>query len=228
MFHIDTTLSIVLVAVVAVTSVILLVMQGKGGTKMDELKADEYLRQGHLERQRGNYVEQEYALQRALEMLGPDGDFTKRSSCLVHLIDSYTKQNKLKEARTIAQEMVNYWRSKIANPSDELLKDFDYFVATADFASATLDVAEFYRTVPDLKRKIFGPNHSEVADSLMLLSRLHARLGDKEAAQHFEDESKSIRTGSYYPGTTGGAAVRFPDAQGNQGEIIDIDYEADQ
>jgi pentatricopeptide repeat protein len=226
--HIDSTISIILVAVVAVITMIVVVLQGKGSSKLEELKADELLRQGHLERQKGNYVQQEYALQKALEILGPKGDFTKRSSCLVHLIDSYTKQGKLQEARTISQEMIKYWRSQMGNPTDALLKDFDYFVATADFASATFDVAEFYRIMPDTKKKIFGPNHSEVADSYMLLSRLHARLGDKQAAAHFEAEANAVRSGSYNPGTAGGAAARFPDAQGNQGEIIDVDYEVDK
>jgi tetratricopeptide (TPR) repeat protein len=229
MFHIDTTVSIILVAVVAVVTIIMVAKQGRGSSRLDEIKADDLLQRGHLERQKGNYVEEEYLLQKALEVLGPNGDFTKRSSCLVHLIDAYTKQGKLQEARTISQELLNYWRAQIANPSDVLLKDFDYFIATADFASATYDVAEFYRTVPDLKRRMFGMYHSEVADSLMLLSRLQAKLGDKAAAENFEAEANAIRTGSYHPGTTtGGAAVRFPDSHGNQGEVIDAEFETDQ
>jgi tetratricopeptide (TPR) repeat protein len=226
MFHIDTTVSVILVAVVAVVTLIMVAKQGKGSSRLDEIKADDFLQRGHLERQKGNYVEQEYLLQKALEILGPRGDFTKRSSCLVHLVDSYTKQGKLQEARTMSKEMLDYWRSQIANPTDVLLKDFDYFIATADFASATYDVAEFYRTVPDLKRRMFGMHHSEVADSLMLLSRLQAKLGDKAAAANFEAEANAIRTGTYHPGTTtSGAEVRFPDSQGNEGEVFDAEFE---
>jgi hypothetical protein len=91
----DNTLSIIVVALVAISTLALVIMQGKGSSKMDELKADDLLQKGHLERQKGNYVEQEYLLQKALDLLGPNGDFTKRSSCLVHLVDCLSKQGKL-------------------------------------------------------------------------------------------------------------------------------------
>lgn len=227
--HIDNTLSLIMVGIVSVVTIIIVAMQGKGSSKMDELKADDLLQRGHLERQKGNYVEEEYLLQKALEVLGPGGDFTKRSSCLVHLSDCLNKQGKLQEARTMSQELLNYWRSKMNNPSDALLKDFDYFVATADFGSATYEVAEFYRSVPDTKRRIYGQYHSEVADSLMLLSRLQAKLGEKAAAENYEAEANAIRSGSYHPGTTtSGAAVRFPDSHGNEGEVIETEFEVDQ
>jgi len=232
-------MAIALIAGVAILSVIALVMNGRGGSELELLKADEHLRQGHLERQRGNHPQQEYSLLKALEIYGAEGDFTKKSSCMVHLVDCYSKQGKLKEAREMSQQLIAYWRSMISKPTDTLLKDFDYFIATADFGGATMDVAEFYSAVPELKKKLYGPVHSEVADSIKLLSLLYARLGEKDKAAQLEAESDEMRavagalpagSGPGRPsiGATGSAlTIPYTDTSaGGTSEPVNTDYQA--
>lgn len=187
----------VIVGATAVASVVLLIVWSKGGSAAaDAMKTDQYLQTAHLEKQKGNWAIAESYLERALQVFEMDPvpkDFTKHSSCIVHLADCYAHQAKHKEMREMYQKLHSFWRDQIERGDDSTLMDIDYFVATADFGSATQDIADLYKDVLDIKTRRFPPGHTEITNGMLLYSKLLAKLGDREQAERLETEARAIQ-----------------------------------
>jgi tetratricopeptide (TPR) repeat protein len=193
MFHPDiTTVAVVALSILAI---VLYARYNKGGRQADEQAADNLLHQAHQSRQKGEFDHQEYLLTKAKELYesGVEGDFTKRSSCYVHLADCLTKQGKFAEARKAMEQLLEYWRTVLKQDNADRLMDIDYFIATADFASGTQEIVEFYTAVIERKKQVFGPIHDEVANSMVLHSRLFAKIGEKAKAEELEAQANQMR-----------------------------------
>lgn len=183
------------IAVVGTAALALFVLWSwkKGVGAADTQRVDQLLSSALAERQKGVWTQQEYLLGQALQLLNTEAnpDFTKKSSCLVHLADAYQKQGKLKEAKDGYQQLIQFWKKQLQSANTDRLADFDYFAATADFGGGAADVAAFYQEVVEAKKRAYGTPHAEVSNSMVIYSRLLAQSGQKELAQKIENEARA-------------------------------------
>ncbi|HEY9773856.1 MAG TPA: tetratricopeptide repeat protein [Planktothrix sp.] len=186
-----------MVAGTIVISIMLILFYAKvsRSNTVDERKADDFLQQAHAARQRGEHDQQEYLLKKALEMYesGVATDCTKRSSAMVHLADVLSRRGNPTEARKVTEKLLAYWQSIVDRGDADRLTDIDYFVATADFGAATYEVCEFYGKLVERKKQLFGNIHDEVANSMVLHSRLMLKLGEKQKAADIEAMANEMR-----------------------------------
>lgn len=156
-------------------------------------KADELLTNGLLKKQAGDFSEAEYLLKRALATFESEKkpDFAKRCTCLVHLANCYEKSGSYTEARQLYEKLCSLWLSVISKDDPDVFLDIDYLASTADFGSGTNEIADCYGAIVEAKKQVFGPKHPDVANSLLIHSRLLARLGRKDEAEKLELEAKN-------------------------------------
>jgi hypothetical protein len=191
--HIDLNTAIIIG--VSILAIYAYARYNKSGVQFDESKADSMLEQAHQAKQKGEHEHQEYLLKKLAELYetGGGGDFSKRSSCFVHLSDCLARQGKPAEARQYMDKLLAYWRTILKQNNPDRFIDVDYFIATADFGSATNEIAEYYAEVIERKKQMFGPIHDEVANSMVLHSRLLAKLGEKTQAEELETHANEMR-----------------------------------
>jgi pentatricopeptide repeat protein len=191
MSHVDYN---IVIAIFAALSAIVLYSYSRGGQHAQSGTLSKLLNEAHLERRNGNLDQEEYLLAKAMEIMesGAIDDITRYSSCLVNLADCYTKQNKFTEARDVCKRMLKRWGDVLLTRDHIKMIDLDYFAATAEFGSGIIDVIEFYATVIEAKKQMYGPTHPEVSNSMLLYSRLLAKAGDKAQAEQIEAEAKAL------------------------------------
>lgn len=189
--HLDQNTFIVVLAIVA--TIFLWLLNRRGG--VDPKQIDSLISSGLLLKQQNDYVQSQMYLERALGLIDSarETDNSKLSSCLIHLAETYDRQNKYKDARETRARLLNVWKSILASNSVEALIDIDYFASNCNFGPGAVDVCNFYQQVIDLKKSRLGEDHSDVADSLQIHARLLRQIGEKEKAQESEDRAEEIR-----------------------------------
>lgn len=183
----------IIIALAVVSTIFLLLIGRRGG--VDPKQVDSLISSGLLYKQQNDYIQSQMYLERALNLIDSsrETDNSKLSSCLIHLAESYDRQNKYKEARESRARLLNVWKGILNSSSVEALIDIDYFASNCNFGPGAVDVCQFYQQVVDMKRNRLGENHSDVADSLQIHARLLRQIGEKEQAQESEDRADEIR-----------------------------------
>jgi pentatricopeptide repeat protein len=185
----------ILIIAVSVLGFVGLIMYLRGGKKVETELAHKLVSEALEEKRKGSTDHMQYLLERALQQFesGAVDDMSKYSTCIVNLADCYTKTGKFDQARELYKRMLARWQTVINSRDQARLLDIDYFAATADFGSGIADVANFYRRIIEAKKQIFGANHPEVANSMILCSRLLAKAGERAEAQKLETEANQLR-----------------------------------
>ncbi|HEY9677403.1 MAG TPA: tetratricopeptide repeat protein [Drouetiella sp.] len=157
--------------------------------------ADSLLANALVKKQTGSMTEAEYFLQQALAAYEKEKtpDLGKMWSCYVHLAELQTKLGKYADARALYSRLIESWNDEIHKDNPEAYLDIDYLASTAEFGAGTHEVAECYARIIDAKRRVFGNNHPDVANSLKIYARLLHRLGRNEDAVAAEEEAESVQ-----------------------------------
>jgi tetratricopeptide (TPR) repeat protein len=158
-------------------------------------KAEDLLTSALLRKQTGNYSEAERLIEEAVKVLQSERkpDFARYSSCLTHLAECYSKQGKFAEARETYDKLVTAWTEAIGKDDPDIFLDIDYLASTADFGSGTTDVADCYATIIESKKQVFGASHPDIANSLLIYSRLLLKLGRRQESEQIEAEANAMR-----------------------------------
>ena len=178
----------VLVVLIGITLVV-----APKALKFENGRPDELLTSGLLKKQAGDFSEAQYLLKRALDAFENEKkpEFSKLCSCIVHLAECYEKSAHYAEARQLYEKLCSLWLSAISKDNPDVFLDIDYLAATADFGSGSNEIADCYGAIVEAKKQVFGPKHPDVANSLLIQSRLLARLGRKAEAEKLELEAKN-------------------------------------
>jgi len=184
----------ILIIVVAIVGTAGLLFYFRGGKKADHALAHQLVGEALEEKRKGNIDHMQYLLQNALGQFesGAVDDMSKYSTCIVNLAESYTRTGKFDQARELYKRMLAKWETALNTRDQTSLLEIDYFASTADFGSGISDVANFYRKVVAVKKQMFGLNHKEVANSMILCSRLLAKAGERAEAQQMEAEANEL------------------------------------
>lgn len=157
-------------------------------------EADSLLTTALLKKQNGSESEAEYYLQRALDAFQNEKapDFGKMCACVVQLAECHTRSGKYEEARRLYAKLVELWSSAVGKDNPEVFLDIDYLASTANFGAGTNDVTECYARIIDAKRRVFGQNHPDVANSLKIYALLLNQLGRKDEAAAAQVEAETL------------------------------------
>jgi tetratricopeptide (TPR) repeat protein len=157
-------------------------------------EADGLLTTALLKKQIGSYSEAEYYFQRALDAFENEGvpDFAKMCTCLMQLAECQTRSAKYEEARNLYAKLIDLWNAAISKDNPEVFLDIDYLASTGEFAAGTNDVTECYAKIIDAKKRVFGENHPDVANSLKIYAILLRRLGRESDAQQAERDAEVL------------------------------------
>lgn len=159
-------------------------------------EADSLFTTALLKKQSGSMSEAEYYLQRALAEFESEKspEFGKMCTCIVQLADCYSRSGKYPEARDLYARLVELWNSAISKDNPEAYLDIDYLASTASFGAGTADVTDAYARVIEAKKRVFGENHPDVANSLKIYAILLKTLGREDDAKQAEDAAEALRS----------------------------------
>lgn len=187
---------------VGATGLILMVVAGvlffKTRTADFTVETDGALSNALLFKQKGDLVQAQIHLERALSYLNDSTspDSAKMSSCLIHLAECYEKQQMYKEARDCRDRLIKLWTNMLSSGGTAGLVDIDYAMSISNFGAGTFDIAQFYEKVIQLKERLYGPEHREVSNSLLILGRVYSQLGEKERADALMQRAQQIQDGT--------------------------------
>lgn len=158
-------------------------------------EADSLFTTALLKKQSGSISEAEYYLQRALSEFESEKtpDFGKMCTCMVQLAECQSRSGKYPEARALYAKLVDSWSQAIAKDNPELFLDIDYLASTANFGAGTADVADAYEKVIEAKRRVFGQNHPDIANSLKIYALLLRTLGREDDAKNAEASAEAMQ-----------------------------------
>jgi tetratricopeptide (TPR) repeat protein len=157
-------------------------------------EADSLFTTALLKKQSGSLSEAEYYLQRALSAFESEKspDFGKMCGCLVVLAECLSRSEKYEESRQLYAKLIDLWNSGISKDNPEIYLDIDYLASTANFGAGTSEVADCYAKIIQAKKRVFGQNHPDVANSLKIYALLLRRLGREADAQEAEGQAANL------------------------------------
>ncbi|MFN8550148.1 MAG: tetratricopeptide repeat protein [Candidatus Obscuribacterales bacterium] len=167
-------------------------------------EADSLLTTALLKKQSGSFSEAAYYLERALAEFESEAvpDFGKMCTCIVQLAECQTRSSNYAEARKLYERLIELWMTAISKDNPEAYLDIDYLASTASFGAGTSDVVDAYEKVIEAKRKVFGQNHPDVANSLRIRALLLRTLGREDDAKQSEAAAESIGAAREKPGSS--------------------------
>lgn len=165
-------------------------------------EADSLFTTALLKKQSGSLSEAEYYLQRALTEFDSEKtpDFGKMCTCIVELAECQAKSGNYAESRQLYARLNQLWTAAVSKDNPEIFLDIDYLASTANFGAGTNDVADCYAKIIETKKRVFGPTHPDVGNSLRIYSLLLKRLGREADARQAELEAESLQGGGNKPG----------------------------
>jgi len=165
-------------------------------------EADNLFTTALLKKQSGSLSEAEYYLQRALTEFESERtpDFGKMCTCVVELAECQSRSEKYAESRQLYAKLIELWTAAISKDNPEMYLDIDYLASTANFGAGTADVTDCYAKIIEAKKRVFGHNHPDVANSLKIYALLLKRLGREEEANQAQTEAEALLANRDKPG----------------------------
>jgi len=168
---------------------------------LETRKVEDLLTNALLRKQTGNYPEAVRLLEDAVKLQDHEKkpDFGRQTSCLVHLADCYAKQGKYAESRQTYEKLTSIWTAATSKDDPDVFLEIDYLASTADFGSGTNDITDCYAGIIDAKKQAFGANHPDIANSLLIYSRLLMKLGRRQEAEQIEADANAMKQSKTQP-----------------------------
>lgn len=189
------SLPLIAFAVVAFIATIFILSRGGSKTPDDDRRIAELVHMALMAKQRGNHEGAEELLRKAVDTFSETTNphFAMHSSSVLSLAQCLAQNGKYEEARAMYAKLIEIWKEALKKPQPEALTDIDYAAASNDFSTSANEAAELYPEVIAAKRKLYGPYHPEVVNSMIVHSKLLHRVGRIEEAEAVDAEAKSLQ-----------------------------------
>jgi tetratricopeptide (TPR) repeat protein len=179
--------NVILLAVVSLAAVGVYLAWARGGGD-SSARADSWMQEGMLFKQRNDYVQAEMKLEKALAEFeaSKNADVSKTISCLVALANVYESNGKPEKAREAFKRVLDKWKAQLAHGELSVI-DIDYAVSNMDFGRATYDVAEFYiDSIVVMRERTLPKGHTDTLNSHKLGAQLLRKAGYTAEADELE------------------------------------------
>jgi len=150
-----------------------------------------------LARKSGDHEQAIMLYERALALIEAQSTVDKSylSACLVSYAESLDRTGKIKEARDVRSRLMSLWNSALEDKDIELMTEVDYLCTSADFGSATSDVANYYERLLAFREKAYSHKSDIFINTVVIYAGLMRRLGEKEIADDLEAHAEKLRKG---------------------------------
>ncbi|MGE0263444.1 MAG: tetratricopeptide repeat protein [Candidatus Obscuribacterales bacterium] len=150
-----------------------------------------------LARKNGDHEQAVMLYERALSLIEGQSPVDKSylSACLVSYAESLDRTGSIKEARDVRTRLMSLWNSALEEKDIDLMTEVDYLCTSAEFGSATRDVADYYERLLAFREKAYSHKSDIFINTVVIYAGLMRRLGEKEIADDLEAHAEKLRKG---------------------------------